>query len=569
MIVRELLTLLGFTVDKASYDKAKKAYDSLQGKITQQQKAGQNANDQLQKQAKAAQDAAKGTGMLGQALGMMQRFAAQAGISNLLREYTTLASDANETRSALDQLFGKQGAAQVQTWSEQMGAAMGRSEFDLQSYASRLGSVLGPMAKSKEEAQAMAQRFSELAVDLGSFFNTTDQDAMAALRSGLTGEYESLKRYGVVLNDTTLAEVAHARGIKKKVSQLSQVEKTELRYHAILERTKAAQGDAIRTSEGFANSSKALQAQLKTLGIRAARRVVPILEKLVRWGRDAVTWFSKVSEQTRVLESAMFVLAGVAAVLAAEFYAAFVLPAIAIGALILVVDELWTTFEGGESVIRDMIDSVFGEGTTAQVVQWVKDTFGPVLEALGKMDAQAMWQTFADGADNAGFMVEKLIEKVVRLASWLDLTSDNWAELFGIDTGAHGRATGRGMNAPVAESITDQLALRQREQAANIARGLAVRNERRREKQFGPSAYNMEEASATATIPFASGPSVSAPVTTPAAAGGGAASPVVNMGGTTININGGDLAAVKRVVTEVNEAERKKTMAAVGRRGSR
>src|SRR3982750_3920051 len=113
MIVRELLTLLGFTVDKASYDKAKKAYDSLQGSMAAQQRVGQNAAGQTQKQgravADAAQQAAKGTNMLGQALGMMQRFAAQAGISGLLKQYTTLASDANETFSALKELFGEEG----------------------------------------------------------------------------------------------------------------------------------------------------------------------------------------------------------------------------------------------------------------------------------------------------------------------------------------------------------------------------------------------------------------------------------------------------------------------------
>src|SRR3954467_10743157 len=159
MIVRELLTLLGFTVDQASYQKAQKAYDSLQGKLTQQQKVGQQANAALQQQGKAATEAAKGTGLLGQALGMMQRFAAQAQITNLLQKFTTLASDANETRSALDQLFGKEGGKQVEAWAETTGEAMGRSRYDLQAYASRLGSVLGPMAKTPEEAQKMAQSF--------------------------------------------------------------------------------------------------------------------------------------------------------------------------------------------------------------------------------------------------------------------------------------------------------------------------------------------------------------------------------------------------------------------------
>src|SRR4051812_24401003 len=162
MIVRELLTLLGFTVDKASYDKAKKAYDSLQGKMTQQGKVGQTANTQLQQQGKAAQDAARGTTMLGDALGMMQRFAAQAGLSAMLRNFTELASSADETQNVVKQLFGEKGLKEVMDWSESMGAAMGRSKYSLQQYASTLGAVIQPIAKSDEQAQAMAQSLAEL-----------------------------------------------------------------------------------------------------------------------------------------------------------------------------------------------------------------------------------------------------------------------------------------------------------------------------------------------------------------------------------------------------------------------
>jgi hypothetical protein len=582
MIVRELLTLLGFTVDQASYQKAQKAYDSLQGKLTQQQKAGQQANQALQQQGKAAAEAAKGAGMLGQALGMMQRFAAQAQISGLLQKFTQLASDANETRSALDQLFGKKGGGQVEQWAETAGAAMGRSRYDLQAYAARLGSVLGPMSKTPEEAQKMAQSFSELAVDLGSFFNTSDAEAMQSLRSGLTGEYESLKKYGIVLNDTTLQEVASQRGIKKKITQMSQVEKTELRYAAILARSKAAQCDATRTADGYANSTKALQAYLDDLGRDAAKLVIPRLERLVRWGKDAVKWFNKSAKGTHVLEAAMYTLAAVAGILAAEFYGAFVLPALAIGALILLVDDLWTTLEGGESITRDLIDGMFGEGTTAQVVSWIKATFGPLMAELDKLDARGIWETFSAGVDNAGFAMERLIEKTIRLLSWLNpavaafrglKAAGQAAGILDDNSVEDNRAMGQGMNAPIAESISDELALRQRDQAAAIQAGVSARNARRAEKErqdkYGASSWNMEAmANRGPVVPYASGPAVYAPAA-PAAAGGGGGggAAAVNLAAPTIIINGGDTAAVKRVVTEAIEAERKKTAAALGGRG--
>jgi hypothetical protein len=579
MIVRELLTLLGFTVDQASYQKAQKAYDSLQGKLLQQQKSGQQASQQMRDQGKAAAEAARGSAMLGQALGMMQRFAAQAGLSNLLKEYVELASSADETQNVIKQLFGDQGLAEVTAWSETMGEAMGRSKYSLQQYASTLGAVIQPIAKSDEQAQAMAQSLAALSVDLGSFFNTSDEDAMRALRSGLTGEYESLKRYGVVLNDTTLQEIAASKGIKKKVTQMSAAEKTELRYEAILKRTERVEGDAIRTREGFANSSKAIKETLKDIGTDMAKTVLPKIEKLIGYLRDGMKWFRKAAKGSHLLETAMYTLAAVAGILALQFYGAFVLPAIAVAALILLIDDLWTTLSGGESVTRDLIDGMFGEGTTAKVVDWIKATFGPLMEALGKLDAQGIWQTFADGADNAAFAVQRLIEKMLSLLKytppgllWMGAKAAGRATGLLGQEDAEGRATRRGIDAPIAETIGEELALRQRDQAGLIAAGVEARNKRRaereRERKYGPSQWSAVPADAgPATIPYAAGPMVSAP----AAGGGGAAAegpaPIVNVAGPTIIINGGDTDKVKRVVDERLEAQRKKTAAALGGRG--
>jgi hypothetical protein len=227
--------------------------------------------------------------------------------------------------------------------------------------------------------------------------------------------------------------------------------------------------------------------------------------------------------------------------------------------------------------MRDVIDGMFGEGTTAQVVDWIKKTFGPLVAEFERLDAKAMWQSFADGADNAGFAVQRLIDKLIDLAGWISPIEAATRLLRKAGVLGQGdateRAMGRGMNAPVAESITDELALRMAEQQRNIEQGLAARNARRaeqeREAKYGPREFNMEAmANRGPYVPYASGPAVYAPMPPPpAAAGGGAGAPAVNLAAPTIIINGNDTATVKRVVTEAMEAERKKTAAALGGRG--
>ena len=554
MIVRELLTLLGFTVDKASYDKAAKSYDALQGKLTQQQKGAQGAALATQKQGQAAAQAARGTGMLGQALGMMQRFAAQAGLSTMVKGMIEMASNANETSNVLESVFGKDKLKGIEDWSMKSAEAMGRSRFSLQQYASQLGAVLAPVSKTPEEALRMSKAFAELSVDLGSFFNTTDEDAMRALRSGLTGEYESLKRYGVVLNDTTLQEIANQRGIKKKLTQMTIAEKTELRYAAIMQRTKAAQGDAAKTLDGFANSSKAFKESMKEIGTVMGKTVLPYVNKLLKFARDGVHWFSQVTQQSHVLEVAFVALAGIAGVLALEFYGAFIPPALAIGALVLLIDDLWTAMEGGKSVLGEVL------GEDSNLLLGLRT----LRDEIERFDAIAVWESFVAGAGNAVWAVGELIKKIIKLADYIPVI---WAAKTAL------RAAGVLGPEEEEKSFSQKLAERQAEQGARIGAGAAdraaQRAEREREAKYGPRQYSAVPAYASAS-PYgfnAVTGTVDAPVGTAPGAGTGMPAPTVNMAPTTIIINGGDVAHVERVVKKVNEDERKKTAAALGGRG--
>lgn len=550
-VVRELITLLGFSVDKASYAKAERAYDQLYGKVS---------TGAAQATGKAAQQAAKGTNQLAQALGMLQRVAAAAGLSHMVKDMVGLASDANEVKSALGQVFGEQGGEGVSAWAATMSQELGRSKYALESFASRLGAVAQPMLGNRQRAQEMSQAFAALAVDMGSFYNTSDEDALLALRSAMTGEAESIKRYGVVMNDATMQQYAFQQGIKKKITAMTIAEKTELRYGFIMQATANAQGDAKRTGDGYANSTKRLQDAMRDLKTDMGKTVIPTVEKLVHMASAGVTAFNEMAANSNILRTAMWTLAGVAGVVAFEFVGAFILPAIGVAALILLIDDLWTTMEGGESVIRD----IFGEGF-AQSLQNIKREF----DELGLV---GMWENFAAGADNLGFAVQRLAEKFVNLLGWLNpiVAGFRLLKMAGQAMGivgqddAEGRAMGRGLDAPVAGSISEELALRQRDQAASIRAGVAARRERERYAKYGPSSYSVVPPAA-AEPPMGYGV-LQAPV--PGAAGAsGTEALTFNMAAPTIVINGGDEARVKRVVTETMEAERRKTMAAVGQRG--
>jgi hypothetical protein len=120
-----------------------------------------------------------------------------------------------------------------------------------------------------------------LAADLASFNNTNIEEAIGALRSGLSGETEPLKKYGVVLSDVLLKEKALEMGLYDGKGALDVKSKVQASYALILEQTAIQQGDVARTSEGFANQMKFLKASLSDAATELGVILLPYFKQFV------------------------------------------------------------------------------------------------------------------------------------------------------------------------------------------------------------------------------------------------------------------------------------------------
>lgn len=174
-------------------------------------------------------------------------------------------SDMTELQNVTDQVFGDM-SKEVQQFSEDMGNAMGRSTYALQKYTSDIGAIFkGLGGISEESTKKMSEDLAALAVDIGSFKNIADDQAFTAITAGIVGETEPLKRLGIVINETVMAEYARTKGIKESWETLDQATKAELRYQKIMESTSFMQGDAARTINTYANQLKVFQANTQEL----------------------------------------------------------------------------------------------------------------------------------------------------------------------------------------------------------------------------------------------------------------------------------------------------------------
>ena len=180
-----------------------------------------------------------------------------------LRSTVMAASTLSESIAKSNTVFG-QNAEAVQNWSKTTSKALGVSRQAALEAAGTYGNLFRAFGISEQASFEMSTGLVQLAADLASFNNVPIGDALAALRSGLSGETEPLKRFGIALNEARLKEQALADGlITTTKGVLPQAIKTQAAYSLIMKDSALAQGDVARTADGLANQLKFLTSGLQ------------------------------------------------------------------------------------------------------------------------------------------------------------------------------------------------------------------------------------------------------------------------------------------------------------------
>ncbi len=269
----------------------------------------------------AAQRTEKFTGDISRKLGRIGEASARVGAS-LSRSLTLpvgalgaglikVASDAEETQAKFETVF-RDLSSEVQEWAKTTGAELNRSRFDIIQYASSFQDTFVPLGFAREEAASLSKSVTQLGIDLASFNNIAESDAMEALQSALIGNHETVRRFGVIISQATLDQELFNMGIRGGVREASELEKVQARLNLIMRGTTDAQGDAARTSESFANQFRGLRAQIQEVGVQLGQILLPIATQVVGALTSMVSWFGSLSKETQTY---IVIAAGLAAAL--------------------------------------------------------------------------------------------------------------------------------------------------------------------------------------------------------------------------------------------------------------
>ena len=181
------------------------------------------------------------------------------GVTRFAADSVGAASDLDESLSKTRTVFGDASAA-VEKFAQDAATNLGLSTQAALEATSTFGNLFTAMGINQGKASALSQEIVQLAADLASFNNIEVEEAIIALRSGLVGETEPLRRLGVNLSAARINAEALSSGLAETKGQIDAAAKAQAAFNLIMDDTATAQGDFARTSDGLANTTRTLKA---------------------------------------------------------------------------------------------------------------------------------------------------------------------------------------------------------------------------------------------------------------------------------------------------------------------
>jgi len=265
----------------------------------------------MNKAEKDVKKADKAVGGMSSAVGMLGGALTAGAVVVGLKAAAFAASDLAESTSKANVVFGEASSG-VQAFAAKAAGAMGMSSRVALEAAGTFGNLFVSIGLSQGKAADMSTSIVQLAADLASFNNVRPEDALEALRAGLVGETEPLRKFGINLNDAMLREEALSLGLVKTTKDvLPPAAKAQASYSLMLKQTGTAQGDFARTADGAANSVKIATAELENAKAELGQSLTPAMAKGAKSVSGLASGFNDLDDATQsgIVNLGLFVIA--------------------------------------------------------------------------------------------------------------------------------------------------------------------------------------------------------------------------------------------------------------------
>ena len=254
-------------------------------------RTGKNLTAGLGSSVKSSAAQFRGMGMaIGSAVAVGAGVAA-VGLFKLGKASVTASSDLNESLNAVNVTFGDS-AEGIKQLGKQAATSLGLSQAAFNGLAVQFSNFATTVAGPGGDVVQIMDDLTTRAADFASVMNLDVAEAATLFQSGLAGETEPLRQYGIDLSAAAVEAYAMANGIGQAGRELTEAEKVQARYGLLMQSTAKTQGDFANTSTGMANQQRILNAEWSNFKTVVGQALVPIIERYLPMLVQGVQWAS-------------------------------------------------------------------------------------------------------------------------------------------------------------------------------------------------------------------------------------------------------------------------------------
>lgn len=213
-------------------------------------------------------------------------------ISGFLKDCSEVASNVQEMQNKFDVVF--QGMTEeVEEWADSFAKSIGRNKNDIKGYLADNQNMFVGMGMTRDQAAGLSQDLVAAALDLASFNNLQEDQAINAMSKAIMGESESAKTLGAVLNDNTRAMAMQQMGLSGTFQALDEATKMQVNYTAIMMQSQDAIGDCARSLDSYKGRQIQLNSAIAELKEFIGGQLLPVFAIFIGWLTTGVRWLTE------------------------------------------------------------------------------------------------------------------------------------------------------------------------------------------------------------------------------------------------------------------------------------
>lgn len=207
-------------------------------------------------------------------------------------------ADMEDALGKTDAVF-KKNSIEIEQWSEGAYKNFGLAKTTALDMANSFGALASGMGLNTVKTFEYSKALTELSVDMVAFHGGRLDVAETALNSIFTGETESLKKYGIVMAQASLQQFANSKGIRKKIADMTEAEKVQLRYNFVMDKSRDVIGHYQKEQDNATTKLLKFKEGIKVLAESFSEQIMPIFLPFIEGLNKLIEKFSGLSDGAR------------------------------------------------------------------------------------------------------------------------------------------------------------------------------------------------------------------------------------------------------------------------------